>query len=207
MPATVDERLAGLPDLNDLQERAQTSRPDLASLGYLADAAQARVNLARKDYFPDFKVSLLYGLRDGNNPDGSERTDFASVLFSMDMPIFNSSKRGRAVDQRNAEWMNRKYQLTNQRNTVASEVSQAVSDYQNRSRQVALIKDEIVPRARQVVEAMLVSYQVSKVDFGSLVRSQTRLLNLETEYWKAFSSANQTLAQLEAAVGGEIFND
>ena len=48
---------------------------------------------------------------------------------------------------------------------------------------------------------MLAGYQVSKVDFLNLVRSQITLLNFEMQYWNAFAEANQSLAQLTAAVG------
>jgi len=50
---------------------------------------------------------------------------------------------------------------------------------------------------------MLAGYQVNKVDFLNLVRSQITLFEYETQYWKALTEANQSLAQLNAAVGEE----
>ena len=54
---------------------------------------------------------------------------------------------------------------------------------------------------------MLEGYQVNKVDFLNLVRSQITLFEYETQYWKAFTEANQSLAQLSAAVGSESISD
>jgi len=48
---------------------------------------------------------------------------------------------------------------------------------------------------------MLAGYQVNKVDFLNLVRSQVTLFEYETQYWKAFIEAQQALAQLSADVG------
>jgi len=50
---------------------------------------------------------------------------------------------------------------------------------------------------------MLAGYQVNKVDFLNLIRSQITLFKYETRYWMALSNANQSLAKLVAAVGEE----
>ena len=64
-----------------------------------------------------------------------------------------------------------------------------------------MFKTGIIPQARQTVSSMLAGYQVSKVDFLNLVRSQITLLNFEMQYWNVFAEANQSLAQLTATVG------
>ncbi|HGX93383.1 MAG TPA: TolC family protein [Candidatus Tenderia sp.] len=203
LPAAVDERLQTLLDAQQLLQQAETARPRLAAQGERMGAARSRIDLAKKEYAPDFKVGAVYGLRGGNNPDGSSRADLGSIRFSMNLPLYTGSKQDRAVDQRKAEWLTQKYQLQDQRNEVASQVQQAMIDYRRAGEQVALFKQEIIPQARQTVDAMLAGYQVGKVDFLNLVRSQTTLYNYETQYWNALSSANQALARLIAAVGEE----
>ncbi len=203
LPTQVDEPLPELSAIADLHQRAQSTRPYLQAQGYRTKAARTRIDLAKKDYYPDFKLGAVYGLRGGSNPDGSSRSDFATLQFSMNLPIFTATKQDRAVDQRTSEWLRQKYSLHDRRNAVASEVNRAITDFRNRANQVALFKKQILPQARQTVDSMLAGYQVSKVDFLNLVRSQTKLYNYESEYWKALSAANQALAQLAAAVGKE----
>ena len=200
---SVSEYLPSLVDEAALQERAVSLRPELSAQRQRAEAARTRVDLAKKDYAPDFMVGAAYGLRNGDNADGSRRADFGSVMFSMNLPLYSGSKQDRAVDQRNAEWMQQKYHLHDRRNQIVSEVRSAISDYQHAGEQVVLFQKEIIPQARQTVDAMLAGYQVGKVDFLDLVRSQTALYNYETQYWEALSSANQALARLVAAVGEE----
>jgi len=207
LPAQVDERLPALATLNELHQRAQATRPNLEAQAFRIKAARTRVELAKKDYYPDFKLGAVYGLRDGNNLDGSSRSDFATFQFSMNLPIFTGAKQDRAVDQRNAEWLRQKYSLDDQRNAVASQVNQAATDFQNRAKQAKLFKTQILPQARQTVDAMLAGYQVNKVDFLNLVRSQTKLYNYESAYWKTLSAANQALAKLVAAVGEENIHE
>ena len=203
LPVVVDETLLTLMSVDVLQQRVETARPSLVAQIKRLGAARNRVDLAKKDYRPDFKVGAVYGLRNGNNPDGSRRSDFGSIMFSMNLPLYSGSKQDRAVDQRNAEWIQQKYRLHDQRNQVASQVQQAMIDYRRAGERTQLFQQEIIPQARQTVDAMLAGYQVGKVDFLSLIRSQTTLYNYETQYWKALSGANQALARLIAAVGEE----
>ncbi len=203
LAVTVDEKLPALLDVETLQQRAERSRPSLAAQSERMGAARSRVDLAKKEYAPNFKLGAVYGLRSGSNPNGGSRADFGSIMFSMSLPVFSSSKQDRAVDQRNAEWLQKKYQLQDQRNRVASQVQQAMIDYRRMGERTKLFQQEIIPQARQTVDAMLAGYQVGKVDFLNLVRSQTTLYNYETQYWKALSAANQAVARLVAAIGEE----
>lgn len=203
LPVSVPEELPLVLSVKALQIRAESSRPILMSQQGRINAARRRIDLAKKAYAPDFQLGAMYGLRSGSNSDGSRRADFGSITFSMNLPIYTDNKQDRAVDQRNAEWMEQKYQLQDQRNQVVSQVQQAVNDFQRAGERTRLFKEQIIPQAAQTVEATLAGYQVGKVDFLTLLRSQTSLYDYETQYWKAFSSANQALARLIAAVGEE----
>ena len=203
LPEGVTEELPALQDIEELLQRAVASHPILAAQSERLAAARSQIDLAEKSYSPDFKVGAVYGLRSGENPDGSRRADLGSIMFSMNLPLYTGTKQDRNVDQRNAEWMSQKYRLHDQRNELSSQIQQAVIDYRRAGEQVELFKTEIIPQARQTVDAMMAGYQVGKVDFLNLVRSQTTLYNYETQYWNAFSAANQALARLVAAVGEE----
>jgi outer membrane protein TolC len=203
LPQSVAEELPVLMGAEALQKRAVSSRPILVAQQGRMNAARGRVDLAKKEYVPDFQLGAVYGLRNGTDPDGGSRADMGSIMFSMNLPIYAGSKQDRAVDQRNAEWMQQKYQLQDQRNQVASQVRQAATDYQRAGERAQLFKQQIIPQASQTVDATLAGYQVGKVDFLSLLRSQTTLYDYDTQYWKAFSAANQALARLIAAVGEE----
>ena len=50
---------------------------------------------------------------------------------------------------------------------------------------------------------MLSGYQVNKVDFLNLVRSEITLFNYEMQYWHSFIEAHQAVARLNAVVGQE----
>jgi len=196
------EDLPTLQIESSLFEQAENYRALLTSRRKSINAAQSRLDLAKKDYFPDFKVGAFYGGRD-DTLSGQKRADFLSLKLSMNVPIFAATKQRKAVVQRSSELMQQRYALQDQWNKVRAEISIAYSDFHQAKNQVVLFKSGIVPQARQTVASMLAGYQVNKVDFLNLVRSQITLYNYETQYWKALTEANQALAQLTAVVGKE----
>ena len=202
LPDTVDMQLPGIKLENRLYQQAETSRAVLEVNRQGINAAQSRLNLAKQDYLPDFNLGAAYGAR-ASTPSGDKRDDLLSLNLSMNVPIYAAQKQAKAVDQRTSELMQEKYALQDQWNKVRTQITQAYNDYQGAKDQVVLFETGIVPQARQTVASMLAAYQVNKVDFLNLVRSQITLFDYETQYWKAFTEANQSLAQLSAAVGME----
>jgi len=197
-----------MPDLikeNLLYERAESIRPLLKEKENYLNAAQSRLKLARKQYYPDFRLGVAYGNRSGENPPprGGARSDFLSVMFSVNLPIYQKRKLDRAVGQRSLELRQSNDSFRDKWAVVRSEISSATTDYLEAKELFALFKGGIIPQARQTVASMLAGYQVSEVDFLNLVGSQVTLLNYEVQYWKALTDANQALARLVAAVGEE----
>lgn len=206
LPDKVDGQLPGIKQESQLYQQAETARAVLEGNRQGIKAAQSRLDLAKKDVLPDFNLGAAYGAR-ANTQTGDRRADLLSFNLSMNVPIFAAQKQAKAVDQRTSELLQEKYALQDQWNKVRSQISQNYNDYKRAKDQVLLFETGIVPQARQTVASMLAGYQVNKVDFLNLVRSQLTLFEYETQYWKAFTEANQSLAELSAAVGTEEIYD
>ncbi|NOQ63353.1 MAG: transporter [Methyloprofundus sp.] len=202
LPEQASETLAILKSETILYAEAEHTRALLSSRRESIHAAQSRLKLAKKDLLPDFNVGLFYGGR-FDTLSGQERADLMSFKVSMSVPIFAASKQQKAIDQYNSELIQQRYLLKDQWNQTRAAISSTYSDYQQHQQQSILFKQGIIPQARQTVASMLAGYQVNKVDFLNLVRSQITLYNYEIQYWQALSLANQAAAQLMAIVGKE----
>ncbi|MGR9116961.1 MAG: TolC family protein [Gammaproteobacteria bacterium] len=200
LPESTDQQLPTLASETVLYQQADEFRALLAAKREAVHAAQSRLELAKKDFYPDFTVGAAYGGRD-DSASGTKQADFLSMKLSMALPIFAGSKQAKAVDQRTSELMQKRYALQDEHNNVHAQISQAYNDFQRAKEQFLLFKTGIIPQARQTVASMLAGYQVNKVDFLNLVRSQITLFNYEMQYWNVFAEANQALAQLSATVG------
>lgn len=200
LPDKVELHLPTLKRENLLYQQAETSRAILEGNRQGINAAQSRLDLAKKGYLPDFTVDASYGAR-ANTPSGIHRSDMLSLNLGINVPIFAAQKQAKAIDQRTSELMQQRYALKDEWNKVRSQITQGYNDYRRAKDQVVLFETGIVPQARQTVASMLAGYQVNKVDFLNLVRSQITLFEYETRYWKAFTEAQQALAQTAQAVG------
>ena len=209
LPDKVSMMMPTLAEESELYQKAASVRPRLKEMERQIDAAQSRLDLAKRDYYPDFKLGVTYGDRTGDNPlpRGGARSDFVSVMVGVKIPLYAGRKQSKAVSQKSLELQKKRYALLNEKGLVTAAISSAVTDYHRAKQQFSLYGGGIVPQAQQTVQSMLAGYQVSEVDFLNLVRSQMTLLNYELQYWKALSDAKQALARLEAAVGEETVYD
>lgn len=194
------EELPALPDGGTLSRLAHENRPLIISRNKLIAAASARKQLAEKDYYPDMRLGAAYGFRQ-NTPSGASRSDLVSITLNLNIPMFAGNRQDKAISQRKLEEQKEKYSLQDAKLQVESEIEQAIADYRAAREQASLFKTGIIPQASQTTAAMLSAYQVNKVDFLNLVRSQVTLYNYQTQYWKTISAGWQAWARLEGAVG------
>lgn len=201
LPKQADEQLPIAPKFSELHDIAVQARPLLSEQRKRVMAAQTQVSLAEKDYYPDFKVGVAYGFRNGYNTNGTQRADLSSFTLSMNLPIFTGSKQDHELSQRKADELDAQYGLQDRLVQIDSEIEQALADYRANRKKALLFKTGIIPQASQTSEAMLAAYQVDKVDFLNLIRAQVNLYNYETQYWKALSASWQAWARLQSAIG------
>lgn len=197
-PDEIDTRLPNIQAATDVQE----SRPLLAERKNTIDAAQTRLELAKKDYYPDFTLGTAYSFRQ-NTPNGQSRSDFASVQLSMTLPIYTDRKQAKAVDQRQSELLKERYALDEARLLVQTEISTSLALYQSSREQFELLKNSMLPLAQQNITASLTAYQVGKTNFQSVILAKNAWFDYQNQYWQTLAEAHQALAQLMAAVGKE----
>ncbi|GAV20611.1 cobalt-zinc-cadmium resistance protein CzcC precursor [Mariprofundus micogutta] len=202
LPEQLPEIIKVTPNIIALKQWARDNRPMLTSLNRHVDAADSMVALAEKNYYPDFKLGAVYGVRQGINPVSRQsRSDLGSIMLSMTLPIYTGNKQDRAVDQRKAEKAKAEYSWQDGVNRVNAEIDAAAADLRITREQLSLFKQGIIPQARQTTASMLAGYQVNKVDFLNLVRAQLAEFNNDIQYWQLYARAAQAEARLAAASG------
>ena len=196
--------LPNLPTEPQLLQMAADDRPLLSVEQQRVDAARSRLDLAKKDFYPDFKLGAGYGFRQGDDPlSGKERSDMLSLTISVNVPLYSKAKQSKTVDQRRGELAARQYTRHDTLRSVQAAVSRNLADYKASRDQAVLFDTAIIPQAQQTVSSMLAGYQVNQVDFLNVVSAQIILYNSQIDYWRALSDAKQALAKLAAAIGSE----
>jgi len=199
-----NKRLPARPANEALTRQAVEARPLLAAQRHGTDAARARLDLARKAYFPDFKLGAGYGFRQADDRiTGRDLPDFFSVMFSFNLPIRSGTRQDLSVDQRAAELSEQRFSFHDARRQVEASITGSHAEYDAAREQVRLFGTAIVPQAQQTVSSMLAGYRVNEVDFLNVINAQLALFEAQISYWNALSRAKQALARLAAAVGEE----
>ena len=196
--------LPELPPESQLLQQAGSSRALIGVQQDLVEAARINLDLAEKDRYPDLKLGVGYGFRQGFDAlRGTDRSDFLTVMLSINVPIYSGSKQSKAVEQRSHEISRQKFILNDTLRKVEATVSTSLADYDAARDQVVLLETAIIPQAQQTVSSMLAAYQVNEVDFLNVINIQITLYNAQINYWESLSRAKQALARLASAIGTE----
>ncbi len=186
-----------LPEPELLYQMAIGRRPDLAAIGARVRAEQSQVQLAYKEFLPDFDVGGRYDqFWDRVNQRGQ-------VGVNMNVPLYQQRRQAAA---REAMWRvsQRRAEFEQQVDTIRNDV-QAAYERVNESRQVfALYDTRILPTIDQNIKAARAGYEAGRVAFLSLIEAQRQLIDGQMKWIEALADYHRRLAELEQALAGPV---
>lgn len=189
--------------LDELRSLARANRPQLLAQQRMMDRSMKALELARKDYYPDFDVRLSYGQRD--NYQDMRREDMISFTVAINLPIWRESKREPRVAEAEAmrEQASAMYQA--RLNELDAMLRQQVAAAEQTLKSVRLYETALLPQARLTAEAALSAYRVGRVDFFTLLDSRMTAFNAEIGYAASIAAYNKALAEVEFLTGVALF--
>lgn len=190
-------------DLDSLQTLAKINRPLLAGWESMRKQSRLRVDLARKDYWPNIGVFVAYTQRDMLQ-NGSPGHDFLSGGISLNLPVYSGSKQSKKVEESiyNENKIDDRYQQV--LNQLYFELEDRYSSLIKNSELVDLFRTGIIPQATQSLESAFTGYQTDKVDFLTLVNNQLTLFNYQLDYYRVLGAYHNDLAGLDFLTGAQL---
>jgi outer membrane protein, heavy metal efflux system len=186
-----------LPSLVELQALAVRSSPELRAHEAEIAAQAARLELAGRAHYPDFDISLQYGQR-------ADRTDMASVMVSVPLPIHRRARQDEGVAEARAELAEMEAGHHAMVDRLNAEVAERHGALERERARLALFVASILPQGRAAVESATVSFRVGRSDFTTLLDSERTLYEYETMMHRALADFAKTLADLDRIVGAEV---
>ncbi len=190
-------------DLEALRAKARTSRPQLRAQERLIDRGEKQVELARKDYYPDFDVRFQYGQRD--NYLDLRREDMITFTVAINLPMWRKSK----LEPRVTEAESMRLQATDMYQAKLNELDamlrQQVAAAEQSLKAVRLYEGSLVPQARLTADASLSAYRVGRADFFSLLDSQMTSYGAELGRAASLVAYDKALAEIEFLTGTALF--
>lgn len=194
------EPAAPLPDVQLLRARAADQRPDLHALAARLAADRAALDLARREYAPDFEVMAAYNTLMGNGP---ARDLAPQVGVSVNLPV-RRERRHAAVAEAQARLAQRQAEFDRQLDQVNFQVQEAYEQVQESEQTVRLYEQTILPAARRNVSDAQSAYVNGKTPFLSLIEAQRNVVGLLDRSYEAVADSYRRRAHLERAVGGPL---
>lgn len=193
--------------LDALLAGAEANNPTIRGIRERLTQYRERRGLAGLGRYPDLTVSVSYNLVDDNGLSPVANGDNQWWLgFGVNLPIWQG-KQDSAEREAMRGVLETAGELVGEQNMVAFRVQDAFLKVDTQQRQAALLRDVIVPEARQAVEASLSGYRAGEVDFLTLIDNWRNLLEFELMFQAGISELERGFAELQESVGYDLERD
>lgn len=183
--------------LEELLQKSVDSYPEIRRQEELIEQNQLAVNLARKNYYPDFSVGWDYQ----NRPDFPQ---MYGLRFTVNLPVFYKSKQRQAVGEASANLAAVRHAREAIRTALFFQVKEQYLMAKASEELLNLYSKAIVPQSTLALESGLAAYQVGSLDFLSLISNFTSVLDYEISYYEELANYQKALARLEEITGIEL---
>ncbi len=183
--------------LEELLQKAVDNFPEIRRQEQLIEQNQLAINLAQKNYYPDFSVGWDYQ----NRPDFPE---MFGLRFTVNLPVFYKSKQRQAVGEASASLAAARHEREAVRTALFFQVKEQYLMAKASEELLNLYSKAIVPQSTLALESGLAAYQVGTLDFLSLSSSFTNVLEYEINYYEELANYQKALARLEEITGIEL---
>lgn len=189
----------GLPDVQDMRALALARRPDVQALAARVEADEAAVQLALREYRPDFEVMAAYDAF----WQPAEKDLRPQLAVRMNLPV-RHGRRQAAVAEAQARRAQRGAEFDKLTDQVNFQVQEAHAQVSESIEVVRLYEGTILPAAEANVKEAVAAYATGRVPFLSLVEAQRNLIGLRDRYYEAHVDYFRRRAALERASGGSL---
>jgi cobalt-zinc-cadmium efflux system outer membrane protein len=178
--------------LDELLSLAKENSPEVKAKEKMVQGAEAKVKMAKKEYYPDVTLTAGYF------PRTQGLLDMWSLTATVNLPIFHKTKQEQAVLEANASLSEAKRELLATEYMLASAVRDNYSMAKTGERLVVLYRDALIPKAQQDIQLGLSGYVTGKTEAITVVQRLKAFLDVELLYWVQHVEREKAIARLEA---------
>ena len=189
--------------IDELGDTAVKQRPQLLGLQSLIEKNQKALDLARKEYYPDFDLRFSYGQRD-KMLDGTPRPDMISVTVGINLPVWRKNKLDPMIAEAQSMRAAAISMYETQRNELLAKLRQQVATAEQSRESAKLFETGILPQAQLALESTLAAYRVGRADFPMLLDSQMTVLSYEINDAAAIVAYNKALVEIDQLTGKSV---
>ena len=177
--------------LDELMETATDRSPEVRSRLRMREAADAKVRMADKEFFPDLTLAARVDEKTG------PFEDMWSVTATFNIPLYFNTKRSAAAEAR-SQYRETIHDLAGVKVMLNSSIQDAWSMMKTSEKLMDIYREGLIPKTSQDFDSALAGYRAGKVEAITVINRLKTLLDYETLYWAQFVEREKAIARLEA---------
>ena len=188
-------------DQEELYRLAIESNPELQGAASEVKRAELSRELAiRNQKYPDFMLGVGYWY----SPQGNFQHTYSGML-TLTIPFFwTKAKHDKEVEEASAQIARAEASLRAMKNLAFLEVRDNLLKSNSARKSVALYRTGLLPQAELSLKAAEAAYQTGRLEFTGLLEAERSLRDVRLGYYRALVALEQSLADLERAVGRDM---
>jgi outer membrane protein TolC len=181
---------------DQLLAAANANNPEIAAAQKMVERQKLQVDLAKRDFYPDFNVQFLW-----QQTDPSQYRPYFMFTFGVRVPIYRHRRQRPELAQAEADRSRSQSEYQAETQQVAFDLRQQFVSAEKSAELLKIYRNGLLPQARAELQAGLAVYQSGHGDFQALLASFLDVLKLDEDYWQTLSEHETALAQMEEATG------
>jgi outer membrane protein TolC len=193
VPARLETAVVN-PDSDELLRVAFARNPQLKTMEADVRAAEAGIAVAYKERVPDFNLGLMADVK-------ASPTMFRP-LAGMTLPVWRD-KIAAEIAQAKANELAARARLSAAQIALTVDFAEQSFAYREIVRNLDLLENQLIPKARQSLEIARANYLAGTIDFFNLMDTERTLLNFELSEVEARTQCAIVLSKLSLLIAGE----
>jgi outer membrane protein TolC len=183
--------------LEEMLAHARTDTPAVMRDQKMVERSELALNLARKEYAPDYVLSGGYFNQGGMPP-------MYQVRLDVKLPAYFWRKQRAEVTEQvyGVGEARRNYEAAKQ--NLAARIREEYANAQTARKLMDLYSKSVTPQASLALESSLSSYETGTLDFLSVLTNFMTVVDYELNYHEEMVRFHQALVRLEEMTGLEI---
>ena len=188
-------RTAFAPQLDELLKMGESHSPEIKSRQKMIEAAEAKLKMAKREYFPDVTLNASVF------PRGGEFENMYALTATINIPLWFNTRQRPAVQEANAALTQSKHDVEAARLMIGSAIRDNYSMIRSSERLMDLYKNGLIPKTYQDFEQAVSGYGTGRTEAIVAITRLKNLIDFENLYWNQFAEREKAIARLHAIFG------
>jgi outer membrane protein TolC len=191
---TVPDKPEQLLNLSFLEKKLEEQNPEINSIKKLIDKEKTSLKLAKKDYYPDFKLFFNYAYR-------QTFYDYISFGVAFNIPLWKKKRQDKKVLEVKYNQLSINKQLENKILTLKSKLEEEFYKCSTAKETYDLLSNLLEKQTEKNFEAVISEYQVGKKNMLDVLNAIKQILAVKLKKVDEIYDFNVSITNIKELTG------